>query len=188
MSEAPLLVVIDVATLVTAQAFSSPSYRSWPHPPAASTNRSADAVAVTLAPPSVGAGAQSGHPRKYVHHAAGRVGVASRRGDGLRRCSAGSGRRFRRRRVRRQPAFPLWLGRGPLDGRRSAANPLDVRGCSSDRQEQTAVGTRRVGRLLDHGSDRVRLACPHHLRVTPRKRRSRRRWWPAACVPLSLSL
>lgn len=45
---APLLVVLDAATLVEAQAYSSPTFRRWPHPPARSTNPCADALAVPL--------------------------------------------------------------------------------------------------------------------------------------------
>lgn len=45
---APLLVVIDAATLIEAQAYSSPTFRRWPHPPARSTNPCADALAVPL--------------------------------------------------------------------------------------------------------------------------------------------
>ena len=45
---APLLMVLDAATLVEAQAYSSPTFRRWPHPPARSTNPCADALAVPL--------------------------------------------------------------------------------------------------------------------------------------------
>lgn len=49
MSElAPLLVVLDAATLVEAQAYSSPTFRRWPRPPARSTNPCADALGVPL--------------------------------------------------------------------------------------------------------------------------------------------
>jgi hypothetical protein len=45
---APLLVVLDAATLAEAQAYSSPTFRRWPHPAARSTNPCADKLAVPL--------------------------------------------------------------------------------------------------------------------------------------------
>ena len=45
---ASLLVVIDAATLIEVQAYSSPTFRRWPHPPGRSTNPCADALAVPL--------------------------------------------------------------------------------------------------------------------------------------------